>query len=88
MLFFLSLNEFLGLDITPKLSCFSDKTLSLAAPSSPVLGHGQMLQQGEPAGGQAVQAGDAVVVQPQLTEEDLVVQPGRLEGMKGRLGCE
>lgn len=54
----------------------------LAAPRSPVLGHGQMLQQGEPAGGQAVQAGDAVVVQQQLSEEDLVVQPGRLEGVE------
>lgn len=63
----------LGLDITPKQSHFSNEMLL-----SPVLGHGQMLQQGEPAGGQAVEAGDAVVVQPQLSQEDLVVQPGRL----------
>lgn len=44
----------------------------------PVLGHGQMLHQWQPAGSEALEGGDAVVVQIQLSEEDLVAQPGRL----------
>lgn len=51
----------------------------------PVLGHGEMLHEREPAGAEALQGGDAVVVQAQLSEEDLVVQPGRLvDGARGQ----
>lgn len=44
----------------------------------PVFGHRQMLHQREPASAEAQQGGDAVVIQVQLSEEDLVGEPGRL----------
>lgn len=49
----------------------------------PVLGHREMLHEGKPTGGEALQGRDAVVVQIQLSEEDLVVQPGRLMDKQG-----
>lgn len=51
--------------------------------SVPVLGHRQTLHEGQPASGEALQAGDAVVAQMQLSEEDLVVQTGRLRDKRG-----
>lgn len=38
-----------------------------------------MLQEGKPAAREALQGGDAVVIQTQLSEEDMVVQTGGLK---------
>lgn len=54
----------------------------------PVFGHREMLHQWEPAGAEALQGRDAVVAQVQLSEEDLVVQPGRLaDRARGQRGA-
>lgn len=42
------------------------------------MGHRELLHQWKPAGSEGLQGGDAVVVQVQLSEEDLVAEPGRL----------
>lgn len=51
----------------------------------PVLGHREVLQEGKPASSEALQGGDAVVVQMQLSEEDLVVQIGGLMDEQGEV---
>lgn len=63
----------------------SDYVLSSTA-GIPVLGHREMLQEGKPAGGEALQGGDGVVVEMQLSEEHLVVQSGRLKDKQGEQG--
>lgn len=45
--------------------------------------HGEAVQEGQPAAGQAPQGADAVVVQTQLSEEDVVAQGRGLADKQG-----
>ncbi len=44
-----------------------------------------MLHEGKPAGSKALQGGDAVVVEVQLSEEDLIAQTGGLMNKQGEV---
>lgn len=54
-------------------------TISVTVRPIPVLRHREELHEGKPPGSEALQGGDAVVVQTQLSEEDVVVQAGGLK---------
>lgn len=49
------------------------------------MGHREDLHEGKPAGSEALQGGDAVVIQMQLSEEDLVVQTRGLLDKQGEV---
>lgn len=51
----------------------------------PVLCRSEDLEEGQPAGSDSPQRGDAVVIQMQLSEEDLVVQTRRLTDKQGEV---
>ena len=59
--------------------CRRGKNGGREPPGPPVLGHVKAAEQRQPAAGQALQAGDAVVLQAQLSQQHVVLQTGSLQ---------